>query len=274
MILPRRVQLNRSVKYLSRAILYSFGIAAILGAVLVILPKQAPQPLVQKSNWSIEGQFFPIPVNMISHIEVPTEMLRDPSLSLWRSWSPETNGMIGRIKTAAFSPPRYIAIPFHGFPGEYFGSRIFLRCISSDAEIEVAIARTNTQWAMAYLKLPETFCTSDVELIAANANTRSYVGLGTPFSIDILFYLAHTTVFPTLFVVMTTWGLFYAFGFTAIYLAHSRLKAPGNNHIFYCGWRCFYAHFLRLLHFATDRIADCLVVDFWSDGNTASRVSS
>jgi hypothetical protein len=73
------------MRLLSFAILLLLGVAAIIGVVLAILPKQTPVPLVQKDDWSIEGQFFSLPKNAASAIDVRTEIMRDSEFTLRRS---------------------------------------------------------------------------------------------------------------------------------------------------------------------------------------------
>ena len=178
------------------------------GALFAFWPKNTPTPLADQGDWRIEGQFFRFPLELASSIDIPKQFLQDKRLVLWRSWSPETGGTIGTVRTAPFQPSSFLAVPFHGFPAERPGNLIFLRCIETNALMDVAILRTNTQWATAYLHIPAGFCVSEVELVATAADRGFYIGVGTPFAVDAVWFYAHATFFPKLLVVVATWAVF------------------------------------------------------------------
>jgi hypothetical protein len=182
------------------------GIAC--GALFAFWPKNTPTPLVDQGDWRVEGQFFRFPLELASHLDIPKQFLQDKRLVLWRSWSPETEGTIGTVRTAPFQPSSFLAVPFHGFPAERPGNRIFLRCVQTNASLDVAVLRTNTQWATAYLHILTGFCVGEVELVATAADRSFYVGVGTPFAVDAVWFYAHSTFFPKLLVVLATWAVF------------------------------------------------------------------
>ena len=178
------------------------------GGLLAFWPKDTPIPLVDRSVWRIEGQFFRFPLELASHLDIPKQFLEDERLVLWRSWSPETMGTIGTVRTALFQPPSFLAVPFYGFPAERPGNRIFLRCVDTNALIDIAVLRTNTQWATAYVHIPTGFCPGKVELVATAGDRSFYVGVGTPFAVDAVWFYAHSTFLPKLLVVVVTWAIF------------------------------------------------------------------
>ena len=178
------------------------------GMLFAFWSKNTPTALVDQSDWRIEGQFFRFPLELASPIDIPKQFLQDKRLVLWRSWSPETEGTIGTVRTAPFQPSSFLAVPFHGFPAERPGNRIFLRCVETNVLTDVAVLRTNTQWATAYLHIPTGFCVGEVELVATAADRGFYIGVGTPFAIDAIWFYAHSTFFPKLLVVVATWAVF------------------------------------------------------------------
>ena len=57
------------------------------------------------------------------------------------------------MSVAPFQPPSFLAVLFYGFAAERPGNRIFLRCVDTNASVDVAVLRTNTQWATAYVHI-------------------------------------------------------------------------------------------------------------------------
>jgi hypothetical protein len=178
---------------------------AVAGIALALWPKDGGAPLVGASDWKIEGRFFRVDPEAVSLFDVPRPA--DGRIDFWRSWSPETLGTVGTIRSAPFPPPRYVAVPFYGFPAEVPGNRIFLRCVSTGREREIATLRTNDRWAMAYLTIERTFCPGSIELVACNADPHVYVGVGTPLAIGAAAFYAHASFLPRLSVVLATWAI-------------------------------------------------------------------
>jgi hypothetical protein len=184
-----------------------FLLAVIAGVILLALPKGNPLALVKKPDWSANEAFFLFPPSFVSRLELPSKITSDPNLALWRSWSPETQATIGTIATTAFDPPRYMAIPFVGFPNEVPGNRVFIRCVDTHKTLDVAVHRTTNQWQIAYLRIPSRFCLGKVQAVA-NAVSKSFeLGIGTPFAIDAVSYLTNTTFFPRFVVIATAWAI-------------------------------------------------------------------
>ncbi|HMN84513.1 MAG TPA: hypothetical protein PKA74_00780, partial [Bauldia sp.] len=128
-------------------------------------------------------------------------------MKLWRSWSPETRGSVGTLTTAPFKPSRFMAIPFHGNPGERPGQRIYLRCVATGLERDVATIRVIAAWSTAYIKPPRDFCRGDVQLVATAATPDRVVGVGTPLRISAAAYYAQTTFPPRALVVAGAWAI-------------------------------------------------------------------
>jgi hypothetical protein len=205
------------------------GVAALAGAAvllaglaLVLLPKGGTKPLVR--SFEVEGGFF---ANArADETEVPRGALRSPAFELWRSWNPKELGTIGAIASAPFALPGYLAVPHYGFPGEVPGNRVFLRCLGDGRELDVATARTNTQWATEYLRVPSGFCAGPARLAATSATTRFVVGVGTPLTVSATAYHAQTAFPPRALVVVATWALLVSLVATFAWPA-ARSAAPG-----------------------------------------------
>ena len=198
--------------------------AAVLfcGLALVLLPKGGTKPLVR--GFEVEGGFF---ANArADETEVPRGALRSPAFELWRPWSPKELGTIGVIASAPFTLPGYIAVPHYGFPGEVPGNRVFFRCLGDGRELDVATARTNTQWATEYLRVPPGFCTGPAKLVATTATTRFVVGVGTPLTVSAAAYYAQTAFPPRALVVVATWALLVSLIATFAWPA-ARSATPG-----------------------------------------------
>jgi len=198
------------------------GAAVVLcGLALVVIPKSGVQPLV--AGFQVERGFFAN--TRADDLEVPRGSKRSPAFQLWRSWNPQELGTIGAIASGPFASPGYVAVPHYGFPGEVPGNRVFLRCIDDGRELDVATARTNTQWATEYLRVPPSFCAGPVKLAATAATTRFVVGVGTPLSVSAVTYYAQTTFPPRALVVIATWVLLVSLIATFAWPA-ARLAAP------------------------------------------------
>src|SRR5262245_56789595 len=78
------------------------------GALYAFWPKNTPTPLADQGDWWIEGQFFRFPLELASSIDIPKQFLQDKRLILWPSWSPETGGTIGTVRTAPFQPSSFL----------------------------------------------------------------------------------------------------------------------------------------------------------------------
>jgi hypothetical protein len=184
----------------------ALALAVLAGLLLILWPKgPEPVPLVNADGWRSDGGFFRVPTNAVSPLEVSRP--KGGAIDFQRSWSPETSGTIGSVRTLPFPARRFLAIPFYGFPAEVVGNRIFLQCQQTGGQLDIANLRTNDKWGTAYLEVPKTFCPGPVELVAVNASTATYIGVGTPLAIGASRFYARTTVFPQLWVVFTTWAM-------------------------------------------------------------------
>lgn len=199
-------------------------LSVCLGMLLALWPKAQPVPLIDRDGWRNGEQSSQFPLEQASKIDVPEDILSDKRLVLWRLWSPKTGTIVGTIRTVPFALPRFLAVPFYGFPRERPESRIYLRCLDTNALMDVATVRTNNQWAVAYLRIPSNFCSGKAELVATAAS-QFYVGVGTPFAIDAARFYAHSTVFPKLGIVVATWLVLCSLIFVLGYCASASLNA-------------------------------------------------
>jgi hypothetical protein len=186
-------------------LLLLLGIIAVAYDTSRTVGPRTVRPLVSREGWSFTGQAFRYPVP-ISALEVPASIIRDDSFVGWRTWSPETGGTAGKIETAPFATPSYIAIPYVGFPGEVPGNYIVLRCETDGRELNVARLRTNTQWATTFLDTKD-FCAGPLRLVASASGKTYFIGVGTPYEISADIYNAQTQFGPRALVVIGCWAL-------------------------------------------------------------------
>lgn len=162
------------------------------------------EPLVKNDHWHQKGK-FPRFQNPVPEMEIPAQMTRSAEFVVWRSWTAEEGSIVASIATKPFAPSPFMAIPILGFPNEYPGSRIFLRCDQTAAEWDLATARTNTQWSTVYVDMRDKPCPSMVTLHAVNNHSEAYVGVGTPFRVAKGAFEAHNGFGPRALTVILTW---------------------------------------------------------------------
>jgi hypothetical protein len=187
---------------------------AIVGLVLLVLfadlsravgSSGIVRPLIGRDGWEKTTGFFNDRLP-ITPLEAPEGIIRSVDLVTWRSWSPQTEGTTGEVRTVPFVLPDYIAVPYMGFPGEAPGNRIVLRCEADGAETPVASLRTNNQWATAFLHTGG-LCSGPARLIASAPDARHEIGVATPFEVTSILYYANTQFGPRALVVILTWGV-------------------------------------------------------------------
>lgn len=157
------------------------GVLVVASLLLAAWPTTPASPLIPKTGWKIDGHAF---ANVQPQtFELPESMVRSPESIYWRTWSPKTGATKATITTDGFRPSRYMAIPYGGFAGDP-GISLDLRCVSTDAVLPIATARTNNQMTAAMIRVPDDWCAGNVIVKAKSRNMEKYVEVGTPFSIS------------------------------------------------------------------------------------------
>ena len=174
-------------RFILRCLALVYAVVVLAGVVILLWPEQPATPLLDREGWTVTGGFFT--GNSPNALEVRKEILASPETVGWRSWSPATQASIGRVESAAFRAPPFMAIPVGGFPGEEPGMAIYLQRVDTGERLPIANARMNTQWAEVDLHVPDDFRAAPVRLIAESGSTRKYVSVGTPFKISRVGYL-------------------------------------------------------------------------------------
>ncbi len=202
---------NRSSHRVQRSLMWLLALVPLellFGLHYATGAPSALRPLVAASDWTVSGQFERFNVDAVSPIELPEDALQSPDLVLWHAWTPEARVSGGTVATRPFVPSQYMAVPHFGFPGERPENRIFLQCARTHREIAVATVRTNTQWATAFLRIPDDFCDGPVVLMATVASDMwRDIGVGTPFATSAATYHAQTGFPLRGLVVLTTLAL-------------------------------------------------------------------
>lgn len=180
------------------------GLVALLAGLAMTVGQPGAVPLVQPDGWTERGT-FPKIIDTFNPLEIPEFLSTSPGMMRWWSWTPK-GGAAGSITSPPFSPPRFIAVPHHGFPGDTPRSRVVLRCVTSGAELQISRLRTNIQWATTFLEVPRTFCAGDVVVEASADRPQFIVGVGTPFAVSSAVYHAHAAFPARALVVVSTWA--------------------------------------------------------------------
>ena len=187
---------NTSSHLVQRSLIWLLALAPLELLFGLLYATGAPfalRPLVAASDWNVSGQFERFNVDAVSPIELPEDALQSPDLVLWHAWTPELQANGGTVATRPFVPSQFMAVPHFGFPGEHPDNRIFLQCSRTHRELDVATVRTNTQWATAFLRIPDDFCDGPVVLVATVARGLwRDIGIGTPFATSAATYHAQT----------------------------------------------------------------------------------
>ena len=170
-----------------RCLAVVYTVVLLAGLVILLWPEQPASPLVDRDGWKVTGGFFT--GSAPNALEARQEILTSPATVCWRSWSPATQASSGRVESAAFMAPPFVAIPVGGFPNEAPGMEIYLQKLDTGERLAIANARMNNQWSQVDLHLPDRFRSSPVRLVAESASTRKYVSVGTPFKISRASYL-------------------------------------------------------------------------------------
>ncbi|SDI07393.1 hypothetical protein SAMN04487926_111248 [Paraburkholderia steynii] len=199
-------------------------VVPILGASLGLGKVTDPRPLVGPNGWTQNGQFPPLK-DVPSPLQVPDSMSKSADFVMWRTWTP--NGALkGTIESPPFRAPTYIAVPFarggnHGYPGS---DELFLLCQSTGRKFLVGSLQTFNEWSIAYAKLPDDFCPSNVTLVGVSnaATPDSYLSVATPFEVSRAVFFANNGFGVKQILVFATMLVFFSI-FLASHIITSRI---------------------------------------------------
>jgi hypothetical protein len=178
----------------ARLLAWALGALAALSLLVAMWPEPKAQPLLGADGIVSESGF--IRTDLPKEYEARDSVRQSPALATWRTWTPDKGSVPGAAHSQPFRMPEYLLVPYQGFAGDP-GISLQLECIASGARVDVAIARTNTQWSEALVRRPANWCAGDSRLVSRSDSTDKYVAFGTPFRLSTISWLkAH---FPGLF---------------------------------------------------------------------------
>ncbi|MCA8976467.1 MAG: hypothetical protein KDC98_17235, partial [Planctomycetes bacterium] len=198
MTLPRRCLLWSTWLWLA---------GLILGAVILVLPEPDKNVLIADDPWEAASGFFHNAEPGLS--EVSAEISRE-AVCYQRSWEPQHGASTGYARTRPFRLPRFVAIPYAGYPSES-GITLCLERRDSGERLRIARGNAHENWVERTLWLPGDWVGAEARLVAESSSKVFYIAVGTPHSSSLSAWLKES-----LFVVL----LIHALGFLL-------LLAPG-----------------------------------------------
>lgn len=169
--------------HLKRAAIALLILLILTSLAIAIAPEAQPRPLIPASGVIIDRGF--IETDSPRDFEVRKGMLESPYFKVWRSWNPTEGSVPGNAHTIGFRMPAHMAIAYQGFAGEV-GIDFYLECIGSGERLDIASARTNTQWSEVLVSRPPNWCAGDSRLVVHSDSHDNYIAFGTPFKVSTL----------------------------------------------------------------------------------------
>lgn len=210
--------------------LFSVLVAAVvlLSLTIAIYPDPPARPLLKPNDIIIESGFSR--TDSPKDFEARQSIRQSVDLVTWRTWNPAQGSVRGQAHTKPFRVPPHMVVPYQGFAGDT-GIRLYVECLSSGAQLDVAVARTNNQWAEAIVSRPSGWCAGPARLVAVSDSNQKYLSFGTPFRISTISWLKTTWlglfgIWAALFAVIA--GVCLAFALLLHRLwPHGDALAPG-----------------------------------------------
>jgi len=162
------------------------GALLALSAAILVYPEHLPRALLPVDGIVSERGFTRTDVP--TSYEARESIRKSPALATWRNWEPARGTVPGTAHSRAFRLPKHLVVPYAGFAGQS-GNRLYVECIASKATLDVAIARTNTQWSEAVVSPPRGWCPGEARLVASGPGSVHYVAFGTPYRIGTVSWL-------------------------------------------------------------------------------------
>jgi hypothetical protein len=162
--------------FLRRATILAYSATVLAGITILSWPRAPLAPIVSKSSWIVSGRWFE---NARPATSGAFPGLDGPEQRFFRSWSPQTDNTQGRIETAPFNAPAYLVVPALGYPTRS-NSGIFLECLADGKMRRLLTGNPHENWVQTVFYIPSDWCTGESRIVAVNAATDGYIGVGTP----------------------------------------------------------------------------------------------
>lgn len=191
---------QRLLKFVWRGISF----CCVLGFLTVFMPVAPLEPLVQRDEWVLKGGVFENAKPEAGNVE--PSILNNWRSRYFRSWSPEGGSSSdAEIRTAAFSPPHIMVVPFVGYPAES-NIQLDLVCETNNKKQAIATGNAHEIWSQRVVVIKPDWCDGKVAVVASSQSSLSYIGLGTPYKGDFSLLLKHS-VFSLLFLHAVVFAL-------------------------------------------------------------------
>ena len=172
-----------------------------LSAAILVYPEHRARALLPANGIVVERGF--VGNNKPASYEARESIRKSPALATWSNWLPALGGTVpAEAHSQAFRLPKHLVVPYSGFAGES-GNRLYVECIASKATLDVAIARTNTQWSEAVVSPPRGWCAGEARIVASSPGSAYFLAFGTPYRIGTVSWLKTRFVgLLSLFVIL------------------------------------------------------------------------
>jgi hypothetical protein len=194
--------------------------AVFVGLLILLIPEARKAVLVSGEGWDVSGAFFQN--DRPREREVSRKILNDPRSRFWRSWSLKTKAAKGRVSSPPFYAPRFLAIPYVGYPNAD-KIELFLECTGNGQRRDIAFGAAHEDWVERTLWLPTNWCPSTAQVVAVSESTRKYIGVGSPVRSSFLSWLKES-VFVVTLIHSLTFALIVLPGIAWLLLAAKRIN--------------------------------------------------
>lgn len=227
-------------------LLATWVITVVIGAVMLLVSASTPAPLVGAAGWEVNGFFKN---SRPSSSEVSPAIVNSSEAAFYRSWSPSTGSVPGRVATPWFTlGGSYLWIPIVGYPTNT-GIAVYLQCESSGQRTPLATGNPHDHWSQRLFRRPSG-CDGRIRIVAESNTRSSYVGIGTPFSATWLDRLRAT--FPTQVALHLYCFVLIGLPFLAAAVVSERVVGRGSEVAFSCAVVCALGYLAFFVAFASN----------------------
>jgi hypothetical protein len=100
------------------------------------------------------------------------------------------------VRTAPFRTSGLIGVPIAGAPVDP-GIDVYIECLANARRLGIVTANPYSDWAFATVRIPPTWCPSEMRLVAKSTSTVEYVAVGTPYALSSFWSLRYSAVSMT-----------------------------------------------------------------------------
>ena len=194
-----------------------WAVVASMGFVLLVVPEPKQRPLIPIDGWETTTGFTSIPTPPGGPLS--SDILGNRDTTYWRSWNPTSGSIPGRLTSKPFAPSNYISVPYVGYAGDP-QTAIYLECTNSGRRMTVATADAHETWTEDIVRIPDSWCSSQIRLVAESHTTDDYIGAGTPFTASFTAWIRES-LFTIVFI--------HAFLFSILALGGLAIAWPLNR---------------------------------------------